>query len=401
MKASTVGSLFLILLLLVLGAFFWSESQQERRPVDAEPSSSVGPAIEPEVEDSQARVEPEAVVEEPAGDVGESWSELNRLAILKLQSGDLAGAVADFEQCHLAEPDEPVFASNLAEALARLARSLNEDPARPPEDSIELLARAVELAPDRVDLPALLARWRKSADTEAEFWTDETAHFLMSYDGSRSDVMKYGYLQLESMLETAYEDLGVAFNHYPVGHGDPKIRVVLYKRDEFTEITGVGHWAGGVFDGVVRVPLGDFDRQRSQLERVLRHEVVHAFLRSMGGKQVPAWLNEGLAQWHEESSPLARSANLERARSKLRGQELFALADLQGTLATWSEEEAIARGYAQSLAFVDFIAQWYGEPVLLDMVRGCLDKKDSAEVFRSRIGLELSEVLSDMKSSLE
>lgn len=351
----------------------------------------------------EPRLVPRPRNEAEAGDFvqeeGLHLSELNRGAIAKLEAGDLEGAVADFERCVEGEPEESTFRENLAEALARLARARHED--GEVAEAIELLGRAVELAPRRTGLADLLERWRTTAETEEDFWTDETAHFLLSYDGGRSDVLRYGYVQLEEMLEGAYEEFGLALNHYPVGHGDPKVRVVLYRREEFAEITGVGHWAGGVYDGVVRIPLGDYERQKRQLERVLRHEVLHAFLRSLGGKQVPGWLNEGLAQWFEEPTPAGRQADVRAARELLDGHELFDLETLRGTLATWEDEGRIALGYAQSLAFVDYLASWYGESVLFEMVAGCREGRDCGATFEGRIGVPLGDVLEDWKRSLD
>lgn len=395
--------LVLAVLVTAGGVVLWQQS-----PDRSIAPSEVNQREELEADQALVRVDvaeeesPEEVISpsEPVS-LSAMWSELNRIALEKLAAGDLEGAISDLEQCVEEEPNEPVFSANLAEALARLARSLQESGENSLEPSILLLERAMELAPERGELARLLSRWKATAATEEDFWTDETAHFLVSYDGGRSDVMKYGYYQLESMLEIAYDDFGVALNHYPVGHGDPKIRVVLYRRDEFTEITGIGHWAGGVFDGVVRIPLGDFETQKAQLELVLRHEVLHAFVRSLGGKEVPAWLNEGLAQWFEEPSAGRRESRVKAARAKLKGRtSLFPLEILHGTLATWKDESDISFGYAQSLALVDHLSRWYGEPVLIEMVRGCKKGVSSADSFALRTGLDLESILQDLAQSL-
>ncbi len=335
----------------------------------------------------------------PAAGIGARWSELNSLAIEALEAGRFEEAIELFEECLAAEPSEPVFATNLAEALARRARAIHAETAQL-ELPISLMERAVELAPARADLAELLARWRKLAAAEAEFWTDETAHFTLSYDGDRGQILNHGHDVLTSGLEAAYAEFALAFNHDPVPAGAPKIRVVLYSREDFSELTGVGHWAGGVYDGVVRVPVVDFARERSTLSRVMRHELVHAFLRSMAGQSVPAWLNEGLAQWFELESPSERAAAVSRARATLAGTELFALEQLKGTLATWKDTDEIARGYAQSLALVAFIEHWYGERVLVELVEGCGAGETCEGTFERRIGVALSGVLSDLEADL-
>ena len=47
-------------------------------------------------------------------------------------------------------------------------------------------------------------------------------------------------------------------------------------REEFSKLTGLGHWAGGAYDGRIRVPVTDLAKEERPLVRVLRHELVHA-----------------------------------------------------------------------------------------------------------------------------
>ncbi len=377
---------------------FWESGGAPDEPGGAPPLEPLDPAA------SRAPAGPRAAVEEREAEVRAprdprgAWSELNDEAIAALERGELELAVELFRQCRGAVPEEPVFTANLAEALARLARARH---ARPEERAaaLEGLAEAVALAPERTELASLLERWRREAETEAEFWTDETAHFLLSYDGARTELLKSGYVEVTRLLEEVHDELGLAFNHYPVGHGDPKIRVVLYRREEFAAVTGIGHWAGGVYDGVVRIPLGDFSRERRALERALRHELVHAFVRSMGGAQVPAWLNEGVAQWHE-GPPGSRALAVQAARARLAESGLLPLEELGQSFATWNDEDRIARAYAQSLALVDHLVRWYGEHVVLALLAGCGEGTSAEETFRLRTARGLEDVVAELREDL-
>ena len=55
----------------------------------------------------------------------------------------------------------------------------------------------------------------------------------------------------------------------------------------------------------------------------------------------------------------------------MQGHELFSLDRLKGSLASWSDADEIARAYAQSLVFVDYLVHAHGEEVLRLMVAGC------------------------------
>src|SRR5262245_39284216 len=100
-------------------------------------------------------------------------------------------------------------------------------------------------------------------------------------------------------------------------------------------------WAAGVFDCSVRVPIEDLGKEKSTLERVLRHEIGHAFVRESGGALVPGWLNEGLAQWLETREIVERAREIESARSRLTGKSLIPLEKLEGTLSEIQGEEQI------------------------------------------------------------
>lgn len=327
-------------------------------------------------------------------------AELNREAIGALEAGNHARAIALFEECLAGAPDEPVFARNLAEALARAAREDYADRARR-EAGLAALERATLLDPSRADLASLLERWRRQSEAEADFWTDESTHFQLSYDGNRTELLHRGQRAMLDTLEEAYRSFAELFGHHPVGPGKPKIQVVVHGRESFGRLTGLGHWAGGVYDGVVRVPVEDLAGELSELRRVLRHELVHAFVRALGGRDVPGWLNEGLAQWLEEPFDTDRAQRVRRTRRSLVGHAPFPLERLRGSLAAWDDPQEIARAYSQSLALVDHVQRWYGERLLYDMVAGCAVGTAPAETFRARTHLDLEAVQRDLFDSIE
>ncbi|MEM7517310.1 MAG: hypothetical protein AAF368_10355, partial [Planctomycetota bacterium] len=207
------------------------------------------------------------------------------------------------------------------------------------------------------------------------------------------------------VLEEAYGELGEFFDHYPVEEGRERFAVVLYERDDFDRVTGLGDWAGGAFDGTIRVPVADFHREKRRLKIVLRHELVHAFVAEVAPneREVPGWLNEGLAQYLEPEFLNERDQSARRASKRLAqsGGELFALSDLRNTLSGWSDKTKIARAYDQSLAFTGFVQRYYGERVLVKMLRAAGEEgSDVASGFRKATGVELEAVAGDFSRSL-
>lgn len=397
-------SLTVLLLAALAGAGAWWGLRERASAGVTQPSPPEqlpAPEVVERVPLSSADVVPARAAEQPAlsaapgADARQArFAELNRMAIRALEAGDPERACVLFEQCVKGVSDEPIFARNLAEALARRAQARRERE-RPCEACTADLERALELAPERDDLARLLERWRSEARLEAGFWRERSLHFELSYDGDRSEIL-HGSHRLIEVLERAYDDLALSFGTLPVEKGRPPFRVVLYRRAGFGELTGLGDWAGGAFDGTVRVPVEDLAREERALETILRHELVHAFVLELGGASVPGWLNEGLAQWLEPDS----ARDVELARAALAGAESIPLDELQGSLSRWQDEARIARAYAQSLAFVDFLARQYGERILIALVAGCAQSKGVAESFREWTRVELADALGDFAHDL-
>jgi tetratricopeptide (TPR) repeat protein len=325
--------------------------------------------------------------------LGDPWVELNNEATGDLTAGDPAAALAKLERCHAAVPGNTVFAGNLAEALVRVAKLEHERGALEP--AIEHLARAVQLGEERADIAVLrriLERWRRELELGEDDWTEGSGRFELAFDTDRRDILHHSHEVLEH-LELAYDDLVRWFGEDPYPDG-PAIRVVLYDPEDFERLTGLGDWAAGVFDGVVRVSVSDLVRGHGWRE-VLVHELVHAFVQALSGPSVPGWLNEGLAQMHE-----GRAGEPARARERLRGGELFPLERLAGSLAAWQDAAAIARAYAESLLFVEYLRATYGDEALRRMLLSLRDGRKPEESFQAFTQVALEVAFQDWSASL-
>lgn len=380
-----------VLALAGIGGFAWFSWSNRADAPEAVQAEAEPQTIEPVRSSGRRAILPlrtETPVSAAAG-VDVRWAEMNRDAIAALDGGDLEKAVLLFDRCRAAVPDEPVFAKNLAEALARLA--VREDESGGPAEralALEHLARAAELAPDRQDIARRLEQMRRLASSEEGFAVETSEHFELSFDGARQDLLWTSF-EIVKTLENAYQDFGELFGRWPVESGRPRIRVVLYRKSGFHEATGMGHWAAGVFDGSVRVPVEDLGAEKTTLERVLRHEIAHAFVRESGGNQVPGWLNEGLAQWLEVRDLVVRAREIEEARAKLAGKTLIELDKLESSLSEIQGDEAVAQAYAQALALCGWIERNFGERLLFDMVAASKTKGGAREVFLRKTGLEV------------
>ena len=365
---------------------------QEEAPPDPPQPAATRPAAPPLGPAPDPVVAPEVLDERPY--------DLNDRAIAALDEGRLDEAVELLEEAAAARPDVAAFGANLGEAYLRRARA-GEGGSDAAIDDFEAALEWIEDPERRAQVEGLQQRARRVRDEERDFVVEPTLHFTFKYDGSRGELTE-GVDRLKVLLEDTYQEFGEQFGRRPVEAGEGRIEVILYDAAGFDSVSGLGDWAGGIFDGKIRVPVEDLrtELRFARVKSVLRHETAHAFTRSIGGAAVPSWLNEGVAQWLEE--PARRSSGVGVARARLASSSLFPLARLNGNLVGWEDRAEVARAYDQALAFVDHLSVQYGPEIVFSMIAACREGgvEGAAAHFKARTLVELDPVLGDLADSL-
>lgn len=153
---------------------------------------------------------------------------------------------------------------------------------------------ALTLQPGNPDIASQLERWRRESGVHHGLTDRVGVRFRVLFDGTRQEALR---IRVERVLESGYWRIGKLLDTYPAD----TVTVVLYTNRQFSDITRAPAWAGGSYDGRIRLPVGGAMRTPTQLDRVVTHELVHAIVASAArGGNVPAWVNEGLAS-HLES----------------------------------------------------------------------------------------------------
>lgn len=213
------------------------------------------------------------------------------------------------EKLAILVPDDPFPHIALADLL------YNKDHLN---DAARELEQAAELAKDNPRLTGYLemvrAKVTSAAQTETKFLARQSAHFIVKFDGAEDYAI---WDEVLDILEDAYRDIGQQLGYFP----SRPIHVVLMTREKFQGVEGTPAWADALYDrvlGRIKIPTRGALTDRAWLERVLRHEFVHALLHERMGLEidaVPTWLNEGLAMQLAGDSwsgleQLARSGDL-------------------------------------------------------------------------------------------
>jgi tetratricopeptide (TPR) repeat protein len=251
--------------------------------------------------------------------------------VAKLQ-GQERDAIALLQQALQIEPKLAEAAAILGELLYRQGDI---------DLAIKMYERALPGAPASMtrDMRQRLEAWREEASLPQNHDAIKDDRFTVSFDGP---VQQKLAVRATSVLYAAFWRIGTTLGAYP----SASINVVLYSERQFYDITGAPEWAGGGFDGQIRVPVHGAAQNLAQFDRVLTHELTHAMLKSIAPRNLPAWLNEGLAMYCEGRDTALSGRRLAEAR-------LFVpLAALRtsfarltaGQAATAYEESAFATG---------------------------------------------------------
>jgi tetratricopeptide (TPR) repeat protein len=200
--------------------------------------------------------------------------------------------------------------------------------------AIKTYEAALQRAPRNSVLLQRLEAWRKEASAYQSFQSVKDDRFAIMFEGPVEQKLA---ARATAVLGNAFWRIGKAIGAYP---SNP-INVILYTDKQFRDITGAPEWAGGGFDGQIRMPVRGAQQNLQEFDRVLTHELTHAMLRSIVSRNLPAWLNEGLAMSFEGYD----AAGVERA---LLSARLFVpLSALRTSFFRLNEKQA-AVAYAES-----------------------------------------------------
>lgn len=151
----------------------------------------------------------------------------------------------------------------------------------------------------------------------------------------------------------------------------PENKIVVYVWDPVLfdrEYSGLFRFpAAGFYGGAIHIRGAT--TITPGLVRVLHHELVHAAFDAEAPRlALPAWMNEGIAEWFEARAVGKRALNgRERAALASLAQKrgLFSLADLSAPSLGGFGPNAASVAYLQSYAFIDYLVQSRGERTLV------------------------------------
>ena len=247
------------------------------------------------------------------------------------------------------------------------------------ETAVRTYEAALEVEPNNAQIQGRLESWRKEAALHGGFQRTLSPHFTVLFEGPAEQRLAAAAVDA---LEAAYWRIGTALLAYP----PTVITVVLYTDEQFRDITRSPAWAGGVFDGKIRVPMRGALNDPRQLEKVLAHEFTHALVKSLAPRGVPTWVDEGLAVVFEMGDVKWAERLARRAPSLVPLPRLH-----DGFLSLPADQVPLA--YAESALAVQMLIERGGIPSLTALLQDLAEGQEFTQAFERRVFLSYPEFL--------
>lgn len=216
-------------------------------------------------------------------------------------------------------------------------------------EALDALKKSNELG-GGTDVAKLLEKVDLEWQIEKEMEREVDGHFHLSFvDGELAASLAPAILE---KLADAYTELGSDLAYYP----DVRVPVLLYSHSDFSAVTRSPDWAGAVYDGKIRLPLGGVHLMTEQLSAVLYHEYMHVLVHFLANRHAPVWLNEGLA---ELAGRQVYSHPLLHLQKAVEENQLIDWDDLSGSF-TGLDETKVLLAYEQSYSLVHFMVDRFG-----------------------------------------
>ncbi|MDJ0848740.1 MAG: peptidase MA family metallohydrolase [Myxococcota bacterium] len=234
------------------------------------------------------------------------------------------------------------------------------------------LAVALLLAP----LPASAGR-----GADGEFEKRTSSHFVLYQDvaidetGGLRGSRRFEQQVLDE-LERAYDQLDTFLGLRP----RRKMQVVVYDAGVFdgSFASRFSFRPAGFYNGSIHVRAHDV--LSVQLARVLRHELVHAAFHAAAPSLVlPAWFNEGVAEWFEARALSKRrlsGAELDYLVRAHRQGALFSVRDLSSRSFAGFSQNAATLAYLQSYGMIEYLARRHGDRAVRELCERVVRSRD-------------------------
>lgn len=252
--------------------------------------------------------------------------------------------------------------------------------------AVSTLKEGLEKFPGDEAILSWLKNFGKEFSAEADMESGATWHFEIRFQDvkDQEDVRR----RVLSFLEEAYGEVTTKFSYYP----EEPTQVVLYASNQqmMDGVNGAVSWMAACYNGKMRIPLHDTELPDAELAEVLRHEFTHAVVSKIaGGRPVPGWLTEGLAQILEGEDQRKAEADFESWVRDARAQNqepTIPLSSLGGSFQGIQDRRTVRMAYVQSMLFTQYLESKFGFWKVQQLVQNLGDGSSLDDAVRRTLG---------------
>lgn len=232
----------------------------------------------------------------------------------------------------------------------------------------------------------------KEAKVEKKMKTYHGEHFIIKYHDQETRMEGF---ELRELLRQTYRAVSQEFGYY-FKH---QVAVLLFDEDEFKQITQTPHWAGGIYDRKIRLPVKRFSFDETQLKALCTHEVTHVFVGALSAQKAPPWINEGLAVYQENK---VKPVDLLVFNAAIKTSSLFPLDQLMNERNLGSRQDVLWVNlfYQQSFQLTQYLVKRYGmfhvKKLLTEFSKG----KNSDEAVRAVFQISITRLEKEWLATL-
>ncbi|HXO42040.1 MAG TPA: hypothetical protein VN999_11350, partial [Thermoanaerobaculia bacterium] len=179
----------------------------------------------------------------------------------------------------------------------------------------------------------------------------KSPHFVVSYPLSRGPAFGQEAMRILEAERVRLQK----WIPLPPGGGAP-IEVRMLPFEDFELGYARGGDVLGLYDGIVRVPLGSLRTFMPFAVSLMTHELAHAMIAQRTGDRAPHWFHEGLAQ-HVE---MQEEGHLNTIADYRAGDSLLSFPLIEPALQSFSSAVWVSAAYDEALWTINYIEARYG-----------------------------------------
>lgn len=217
----------------------------------------------------------------------------------------------------------------------------------------------------------------------AQYWQElKGEHFKVYYTKDRvfaKEVLE----KSEYYYDKIASDLGyVRYSSFWSWENRAKIYIYSEKDDYLTYIKKYDHptWAVGIANYDDKEIISYVD-SAGFLDSVLPHEITHLIFRDyVGGKNIPIWIDEGVAQWQEKGRAQFAKKKMRKLLESYTPIPIERLTTLN--IGKVTNEAIVELYYVQAISLIDFLVRSYGGDNFIFFCKYLRDGKDVGEALK-------------------